>query len=149
MATRLFHFSEDDSIDRFKPRSVRVPSQRPLGLEWLNGPLIWAIDDWHQPLYLFPRDCPRILIWCKTGTTKRDADRYIGDTKARIVAYIEESWLETLKTQSLYRYELPTLLKDSDGELRVLDILTSLREVWSSTLHASGIRLRNARGWNL
>lgn len=32
-------------------------------------------------------------------------------------------------------------------ELRVLDSLVPLRAVWETTLHASGIRLRNARGW--
>jgi hypothetical protein len=30
----------------------------------------------------------------------------------------------------------------------MLDDLTPLKEVWQSSLHASGIRLRNARGWN-
>ncbi|HMG50328.1 MAG TPA: hypothetical protein VK597_07005, partial [Inquilinus sp.] len=60
---RLFHFSDDPAIERFEPRPVRVPSARPAGREWLNGPLVWAIDDAHQMLYLFPRDCPRILAW--------------------------------------------------------------------------------------
>lgn len=32
-------------------------------------------------------------------------------------------------------------------ELRVLDQLTELKPVWSSTVHASGIRLRNAVSW--
>lgn len=37
---------------------------------------------------------------------------------------------------------------ESDGvELRVLNDLTSLRGAWGRTLHASGIRLRNAAGW--
>jgi hypothetical protein len=33
-------------------------------------------------------------------------------------------------------------------ELRVMESLLPLRGVWDSSLHASGIRLRNARGWN-
>ena len=53
---RLFHFSEDAAITRFAPRPVAVPSARPREQEWLNGPLVWAIDEAHQPLYLFPRD---------------------------------------------------------------------------------------------
>ena len=32
-------------------------------------------------------------------------------------------------------------------ELRSLDQLSALRPVWDSTLHASGIRLRNAMNW--
>ena len=57
---RLYHFSDDPSITRFVPRPVLVPATRPPGSDWLNGPLVWAIDEWHQPMYLFPRDCPRI-----------------------------------------------------------------------------------------
>ena len=32
-------------------------------------------------------------------------------------------------------------------ELRFMPVLTPLRDVWSTSLHASGIRLRNAKGW--
>jgi len=40
-------------------------------------------------------------------------------------------------------------LQANDVELRVLPLLTPLRDVWNSTLHASGIRLRNARDWDV
>ena len=65
---RLFHFSDDPAIARFEPRAVLVPSPRAPGREWLNGPLVWAIDEPHQPMYLFPRDCPRILLWPRPET---------------------------------------------------------------------------------
>ena len=42
---------------------------------------------------------------------------------------------------------LPTALAECDVELRAVDSLVPLRGVWSSSLHASGIRLRNAVGW--
>lgn len=38
-------------------------------------------------------------------------------------------------------------LRRASVELRVLERLTPLRGVWDTTLHASGIRLRNAIGW--
>jgi len=41
--------SDDPAIGYFEPRPVRIPSTRPEGREWLNGPLVWAIDEWHQP----------------------------------------------------------------------------------------------------
>ena len=147
-------------------------------MDWLNDPLVWAIDDWHQPMYLFPRDCPRILMWRKGGTTVQDIEKYLGAATARIVAYIEHGWLQALQTQRLYRYELPahqfTSLNDAgmwvassavkpiardriedlpsrlvehDVELRVVGVFTLLREAWSSSLHVSGIRLRNATQW--
>jgi len=51
--TRLFHFSEDDSIETFEPRPVEVPSDRAAGQEWLNGPLVWAVEENFQATYLF------------------------------------------------------------------------------------------------
>lgn len=178
MPTRLFHFSDDDSIEAFVPRPVRVPSQRPPGFAWLNGPLVWAIDDWHQPMYLFPRDCPRILLWRTGCTTDTDFEKYFAGSQARIIAYVEERWASKLGAEVLHRYELPTECFESlegagmwvskavvtplkttrisnletellanDVELRALPVLTSLRNVWDSTLHASGIRLRNAQQW--
>ena len=178
MAFRLFHFSDIDSIKQFVPRSVQTPSKRTDGFEWLNGPLVWAIDHWRQPMYLFPRDCPRILLWRTAHTEAEDAERYFGNTKARIIAYIEESWLAKFHSETLFRYEfpvpsfksiddagmwvsntvvtpvtitriedLPVKLKRENVDLHVLASLTSLRNVWNSSLHASGIRLCNARDW--
>jgi hypothetical protein len=175
---RLFHFSDDPAIARFVPRPVTTPSPRASGFEWLNGPLVWAIDDRHSPLYLFPRDCPRILVWPVEGTTSRDRDRWFGATAARMIAYVERAWWERVRTASIHRYELPTATFDDLGdagmhvsrdaveplaverltdlpaalseagtELRVAERLTPLRDAWTSTVHVSGIRLRNAAGW--
>jgi uncharacterized protein DUF6886 len=177
---RLFHFSDDPGITRFVPRSVQVPSERGPGTEWLNGPLVWAIDDWHQPMYLFPRDCPRILIWGTAQCTRTDKERWLGESDARIVAHIEQTWFETVQRAVVERYELPSedfeslddagmwvsrtdvmplarltlqdlpsALRDQNVELRVLESLSPLRDAWSSSLHVSGIRLRNARNWHV
>lgn len=178
MTIRLFHFSDNHLIERFQPRCVRTPSQRESRFEWLNGPLVWAIDDWHQPMYLFPRDCPRILLWRNKHTQPCDIEKYLNNTNARMIAYIEKSWLPELNAESLYRYELPissfqslqdagmwvsntavspirktcienlpSELQEANVEVRVLDRLTPLRNAWNSSLHVSGIRLRNAQDW--
>ena len=44
--------------------------------------------------------------------------------------------------------DLSTALRACDVELKVLPRLTPLKSVWNSSLHASGIRLRNAQGWS-
>lgn len=177
---RLFHFSDDAGIDRFDPRPVRTPARRPPGMDWLNGPLVWAIAEDHQQLYLFPRECPRIVMWAHAGTIPSDRQIWLGDAPHGIVAlaYIEARWLERLDHASLTRYELPrdhfvdnndagmwvsravvvprevTHLTDLRAELtacrtelRVVDSLLPLKPVWQSSMHASGIRLRNAVGW--
>ena len=52
----LYHFSEEPDIPEFVPRAVEA--SRPPGREWLNSPLVWAIDAWHAPCYLFPPGLP-------------------------------------------------------------------------------------------
>jgi hypothetical protein len=59
---RVFHFSDDSAIATFEPRPMLVPSKHTAEIEWLNGPLVWAIDESVDFMYLFPRHCPRILI---------------------------------------------------------------------------------------
>jgi hypothetical protein len=176
---RLFHFSERPDIERFEPRPVDVPSPRAPGMEWLNGPLVWAIDEWHQPLYLFPRDCPRILIWPTAASTAADRTAWFGASEARMIAHIERGWLERFASGRIHRYELPAgrfeplddagmhvartaveplaveaiddlpaALAAAGTELRVLDRLAPLRPAFASSLHASGIRLRNSRTWD-
>ncbi|GER15803.1 DUF6886 family protein [Variovorax boronicumulans] len=177
---RLFHFSEDGQIDQFTPRSVRQPALRKPGQEWLNSPLVWAIDADHQRLYLFPRECPRIVVWAHSASSHDDRMAWMGDLPCGVqaVAFIERAWVDRHRSGSTFRYEfpvhsfeciddagmfvsrsvvhplgcerianLPLALNDSHTELRVVDSLLPLRGVWNSTLHASGIRLRNASGW--
>jgi hypothetical protein len=175
---RLFHLSEDPEIGSFRPRPVAVPSQRAPGRDWLNGPLVWAIDEPHRPLCLFPRDCPRILLWAREDTTADDLASWFGSRTCRMVAHIERAWLDRLQRATIYRYnlppdgfeplddagmwvarqevtpiamdaisDLPAALRADGVELRVMESLTPLRDVWSTSLHASGIRLRNAQGW--
>lgn len=178
MQTRLFHFSENGSIAIFEPRCVSIPVSRPAGQDWLNGPLVWAIDEAHSFLYLFPRDCPRILVWATSSTSPEDQSHWLGDTNARVVAYVERGWMERLAAASVHRYtlssnsfqsidqigmwvstlpvtpiamrtlaHLPRHLEQARVELRHIENLLPLKDVWRSTVHASGIRLRNAIGW--
>lgn len=170
---RLFHFSDDPGIAVFEPRPVRISSGRPPGREWLNGPLVWAIDDIHDFMYLFPRDCPRILVWAKPETSHEDR-RLLGDWRG--AAYVERDWLERLQAETIHRYEMPTEgfedLQDAGMwvsrrnvvplaltalsgldrefaprgiELKVVDSLMPVKALQDTTLHVSAIRLRNAR----
>jgi hypothetical protein len=178
---RLFHFSDDPTIDIFEPRPVEVPSPRVPGTEWLNGPLVWAVSEERQATYMFPRDCPRILLWPVDGTTSEDLTTWWGASTSSMVAYVEAAWLDRIGNASVFRYELPidtferlpaeaddwmwvsgtavtpigretfSDIPDALGslgvELRVVESLVPLRDAWASSLHVSGIRLRNARDW--
>ena len=175
---RLFHFSDDGTIARFVPRPVRTPAVRPQGMAWLNGPLVWAIEEDWQAFYYFPRDCPRILLLPKATTTAEDMAAWWAGRECRMIAHIEWAWFDRLRAQRLYRYELPSdsfedlgevgtwasrspvepigvepiadlpaALAAAGVELRIMPSLLPLRGVWDTSLHASGIRLRNAQGW--
>jgi hypothetical protein len=104
---RLFHFSGEPSIEVFEPRPVLVPSERPPGMDWLNGPLVWAVTEERQATYLFPRDCPRILLWSLPTTSEADRAEWLGDGAPSMVAYVEAVWLDRIRAGDLYRYELP------------------------------------------
>ena len=95
----LYHFSEEATIARFVPRP---PLARPE-----VEPLVWAIDDWHAPVYFLPRDCPRVCFWPLPTTTAEDHARYFATVSGRMVIAIESGWLERLRTTRLYRYLMP------------------------------------------
>ena len=147
-------------------------------MDWLNGPLVWAIEEAWQSLYLFPRDCPRMLLTPKQTTSAEDLAKWFLPGSSRMIAYVERAWLERISTTILYRYELPdetfqslddagmwvskrivipksqealtitpSRLATEGVELRGADSLLPLQGVWSSSLHVSGIRLRNAQAW--
>lgn len=169
---RLFHYSEDPSIELFTPH---LPEQRAD-----VDPGVWAIDEEHSPLYYFPRQCPRILLWRVPASTAADIERFFHHSEARMLAHIEMCWLDAMHSTQLYRYELPAetfeqrsadewmpvsretieplgvepvgslieTLEAADVELRLMPSLLPLRDVWETSLHASGVRLRNAQGWN-
>jgi Family of unknown function (DUF6886) len=174
----LFHFSDEPGIKTFAPQRVRVAAKRRPGQEWLNEALVWAIDEWHEPLYLFPRECPRILLWPTPHSTEEDRRSWFGDSAARMIAFVEDAWFRQLCSKEIHRYampvssfedigdagmwvsreavtpsrmdtltDLPKELGARDVEVRVCDSLLPLKGLWQTTLHASGIRLRNARGW--
>ena len=175
---RLFHFSDDPGITEFVPRPVGVPAERKPHMEWLNGPLVWAIEEDWQPLYLFPRDCPRILIRPKATSVEADLLHWFPAGNAQTIIYIETAWRGRLSEAKLSRYELlgasfeplsdagmwvsrqsvvpvgcatlsdlPKSLANHGVELRVVDSLLPLRDIWSTSLHVSGVRLRNALDW--
>lgn len=169
----LYHFSEQPGIERFEPRPpLADPGQRPF---------VWAVDAEHAWTYLFPRDCPRILMWPIATTSATDRERWFGSAATARLACIEWEWLQRLRLTRLYRYSMPPgpfvphpeeddawmfvstetvrplavepvtgllqALRQNAVELRLMPSLLPLRDAWSSSLHVSGIRLRNAKGW--
>jgi hypothetical protein len=66
--------------------------------------------------------------------------------------YIEDGWMWVSKAMvtpvQVERIDdLLGALRELNVELRVMDSLLPLRQLWTTSLHVSGIRLRNAMGW--
>ena len=95
----LYHFSEDPNITAFEPH--RAPTSS------VDEHLVWAIDEWHAPMYYVPRQCPRACFWPGDRTTDDDRERWFGGIDARMVICVESRWLERIRTTTLYRYEMP------------------------------------------
>lgn len=167
---KLFHFSDDPTIKRFRPH---VPQTNPT-----EEPLVWAIDEEHAPHYYFPRDCPRIAFWSTPETTVDDVQKFFAYTTARRIIAIEGKWLERLRDTQLYVYQLPSSsftcvdanagyyvslkevvplsvepvgdllqrLIEADVELRITPSLQKLRRALiTSSVAFSMIRMRNAQ----
>lgn len=98
-AFALWHFSEDPSLGRFRPRPPAANRQAP--------PLVWAIDTRHAPMFWFPRDCPRGCVWPVSATTPEDRMRFFGQSAANRVHVMEAGWLRRMQDCRLYAYRLP------------------------------------------
>jgi hypothetical protein len=94
---RIFHFSDRGDIESFVPRP---PERRPE-----TEALVYAIDEWHSPLYLFPRDCPRIGIWPVESTSEQDRMAFGQQTQGRMLLYVDEAFEDFWRKGRLYRYE--------------------------------------------
>lgn len=97
---KLHHYSEDPALTIFHPR---VPKISDVGVQ----AYVWAIDEWHAPMYYMPRNCPRACFWAGERTTEIDRDRWLHDLQARFVMAIERGWLDRIRGTVLYRYEMP------------------------------------------
>lgn len=89
----VYHFSEEGAIREFVPRMSR-----------LGRPLVWAVDAERAPLYLLPRDCPRVTFWPLPRSTPADLARWWAHVAGRIVVAIEVAWLDRLRSCQLYCY---------------------------------------------
>lgn len=89
----LLHFSEDPSIRAFVPH-VAATAQQPEAY-------VWTVDALNSPCYWFPRQCPRVCSW--------------GDGADRVHA-VEEAWLPTMRTTTLYAYRFAAADFEPFGE---------------------------------
>ncbi len=119
----LYHFSEDPTIEVFRPCLA-------LGQEG-RRPCVWAIDAEYASLYWFPRDCPRITYWADEGTTEADRAQFLSLGIAKRVHAIESGWLDRMRDCTLYAYHFEASLferfHEADGYFVSYSAVTPLR----------------------
>ncbi len=168
---RLYHVSEEEGIQIFKPK----PS--PSFFEDITGDVVFAISETLLHNYLLPRDCPRVTFYAGKNTSQIDKELFFGRTTADFIIAVESGWWRTIQQTKLYCYEFPSqsfrLLDECAGyyisdvpvqpisvdaidnipeellkrniELRIIPNLWKLADaVVISTLSFSLIRMRNA-----
>jgi hypothetical protein len=95
----LYHFSENPNIKAFFPRAPLAHPEKEAR--------VWAIDDWHSPLYFLPSDCPRATYWPVAATTYEDRKLHWPDDRVRMVIAIEHTWFQRFLEAKIYRYVMP------------------------------------------
>lgn len=96
---RLFHVSEEDSIEIFYPRTPnRNDLDKTVGL-------VWAIDEERLPNFLTPRDCPRVTYHIGKNTSDSDKNRFFTSSSVSHSVVIENDWFDRMKNTTLYLYE--------------------------------------------
>ena len=99
---RLFHVSEEENIAVFEPR---LPKRTDMDHA---KAVVWAVEEAFLPLYLAPRDCPRVVYRAGEKAEAQDVDRYCALPEGQFVTVIEKDWLECLQHTTLYLYEFDT-----------------------------------------
>ncbi len=75
---RLFHVSEEESIQSFIPR---LPERDDLDK---NVGLVWALDEARLPNFLTPRDCPRVAYHVGKNTSEMNRNKFFTFEKVEL-----------------------------------------------------------------
>lgn len=124
---KLFHVSEEPGINVFEPR----PS--PQQYEKIKGNVVFAVTDEMLHNYLLPRNCPRVTYYAKPESDINDISRFIGNSDKKYILNIENSWMDILKSTTLYLYEFPPdnfeLLDEGAGYYISFNMVTPLNVI--------------------
>ena len=98
---KLYHVSDIPDIEVFEPRLIPQEGAPP------DVKLVWAVGERLLHNFLVPRDCPRVTFYVGPHTSEQDASDLMGDTVSDYVVTIETGWLDRMRNQTLYLYEMP------------------------------------------
>lgn len=111
----LWHVSEEEGITRFEPRRNTAVGQLrrddgavvPSPAATIDSPIVWAVDTRHQPLFWFPRACPRGTFWAGPATSDADVERFLDGDRSRRAHALEADWLGRMRSTRVFAYRVP------------------------------------------
>ncbi len=105
---KLYHYSEDTSIRIFQPRPHPKHPNLPDS--------VWAIDEEGSPMYLLPRECPRIVYWPIQTTSQEEKDLFKSQTTSRMIITVEQRWFQKIQSATITQYTFESTLFNSFDE---------------------------------
>ncbi|HTV21534.1 MAG TPA: hypothetical protein VMG12_22755 [Polyangiaceae bacterium] len=96
----LYHFSENPNLEVFHPHIAKTSAIQ-------DEALVWAIDEWHAPMYFVPRDCPRVCFWPTPSARLEARQRWQLEPEQRFAMLVEAAWLARIRSSRIYRYTMP------------------------------------------
>jgi hypothetical protein len=97
----LYCLSEYPRIEIFEPFIS------PRSVKWLSEEVVIAISSENLSNYLFPPDCPRIVIFPLPKSSELDCERFLGPAKTGSVIAVEAKWFDKIQQTTLYCYQVP------------------------------------------
>lgn len=97
-----YHVSDIPGIEIFEPRVIPQEGASP------DEKVVWALGERLLHNFLVPRDCPRVTYYVGPNTTPEDADDVMRETTATHVVTVETGWLDRIRNETLYLYEMPS-----------------------------------------
>jgi hypothetical protein len=100
----LFCLSEDPKIEIFEP------SFSPGFARLVRQAVVIAFSYQSLSQYLFPPECPRVVMNQLPTSSPADLVRFLGPARAESVIAVEASWYKRIQQTTLYCYEVPKAL---------------------------------------
>ncbi|MPZ99567.1 MAG: hypothetical protein GEU80_09585 [Dehalococcoidia bacterium] len=167
----LYHFSDDPTIEVFEPRTpAHRPEVQPLvwAIDEWHAPAYFFPRDcprilvWQVPSTTpedrerwFDHTDARMIAYLEWDWLERMrstalyrytfADEPFESVEGDGWMYVSRETLTPLSVEPVG--DLLEALRAAEVEVRLVERLTPLRGAWDTSLHVSGIRLRNAQDW--
>lgn len=131
MTPKLFHISEEQNIQIFKPRVSKK--------QWNNKLYVWAISEEKIYNYYFPRECPRICINLEKSNISKNWLNFPKEKSTKAIIFVPEKWEERIEKCTLFQYEF------NNKNFKLIDEIAGYYVSNKTELPTNQIRIKNCK----